>query len=77
MKISEGQKARMRELDNKLLASIKSHTNLDIREIRDLEMEKLEKRLELNPLSPGFIFRGKILRKRAGKVQKNLLTRIN
>jgi len=34
MKISEGQKARMRGLDNKLLASIKSHTNLEIREIR-------------------------------------------
>jgi hypothetical protein len=56
MRISESQKVQMKKLDDLLLSKIKSKTNLEIDEIRTLEMCEIEKRLGIEHVKPETYF---------------------
>jgi hypothetical protein len=56
MKISEGQKAQMRKVDNILLAKIKSRTNFEINEIQTREIREIEDKLGIKCVRPKIHF---------------------
>ncbi|MCJ7445756.1 MAG: hypothetical protein MUO26_14755 [Methanotrichaceae archaeon] len=56
MRISENQRIQMKELDDFLLSKIKSRTNLEIADIRSLDMGEIEKKLGIEPTRPEIYF---------------------
>ena len=52
MRISDGQRVQMKQLDDLLLSKIRSKTNLEIDEIRTLEMCEIEKKMGIEHGKP-------------------------